>query len=40
MLVTTQDGLWPREQAMEVSTLDAQAAAGFLLDRTMSTDVA
>ncbi|MBR7834672.1 tetratricopeptide repeat protein [Actinospica durhamensis] len=40
VLVTTQDGLWPREQAMEVSTLDAQTAAGFLLDRTMSTDAA
>jgi Tetratricopeptide repeat/NB-ARC domain len=39
VLVTTQDGLWPREQALEVSTLDAQAAAEFLLNRTMSTDV-
>jgi hypothetical protein len=39
VLVTTQDGLWPREQAMEVSTLDARTAAEFLLNRTMSTDV-
>jgi hypothetical protein len=39
VLVTTQDGLWPREQAMEVSTLDAGTAAEFLLNRTMSTDV-
>ena len=38
VLVTSQDGLWPREQALEVSTLDAQAAAEFLLNRTMSTD--
>ena len=38
VLVTTQDGRWPREQAMEVSTLDARTAAEFLLNRTMSTD--
>jgi molybdopterin-guanine dinucleotide biosynthesis protein A len=38
VLVTTQDGVWPREQAMEVSALDAQAAVEFLLNRTMSRD--
>jgi len=40
VLVTTQDGHWPREQALEVPTLDVRAAVGFLLDRTMSRDVA
>jgi hypothetical protein len=40
VLVTTQDGHWPVEQAVEVPALDQDAAAGFLLDRTMSADVA
>lgn len=38
VVVTTQDGHWPVEQAVEVTALDADAAAGFLLDRTMSAD--
>jgi hypothetical protein len=38
VLATTQDGHWPTEQAVEVTALDAEAAAGFLLDRTMSAD--
>ncbi|WP_194924122.1 FxSxx-COOH system tetratricopeptide repeat protein [Catenulispora pinisilvae] len=38
VLVTTQDGHWPSEQAVEVTALDAEDAAGLLLDRTMSTD--
>jgi hypothetical protein len=38
VVVTTQDGHWPIEQAVEVTELDAEAAAGFLLDRTMSAD--
>lgn len=38
VLVTSRDGHWPSEQAVEVTALDAQAAAEFLLDRTMSAD--
>ncbi|WP_370376240.1 tetratricopeptide repeat protein [Catenulispora sp. GAS73] len=40
VLVTTQDGHWPREQVLEVFPLDALAAVDFLLDRTMSNDLA
>jgi putative transposase len=39
VLVTTQDGHWPAGQAVEVPALDRDAAAGFLLDRSMSADV-
>jgi Tetratricopeptide repeat len=40
VVVTTQGGHWPMEQAVDVPTLDLQAAVEFLMDRTMSADVA
>ena len=40
VVVTTQDGHWPSEQAVDVPVLDVQAAARFLLDRTTSADLA
>ncbi|MBO0803218.1 MAG: tetratricopeptide repeat protein [Nocardiopsaceae bacterium] len=38
ILVTTQSQHWPPDQALEVPTLDAEAAVSFLVSRTGSTD--
>ena len=38
VLVTSQSPLWPPGQALEVPVLDAQVAAGFLVNRTGDPD--
>ena len=38
VLVTSQNQNWPRGQALEVSVLDAEVAAGFLVSRTGDAD--
>jgi hypothetical protein len=38
VLITTQNQLWPRGQALDVPVLDAEVAAGFLVSRTGDAD--
>jgi Tetratricopeptide repeat len=38
VLITSQSGLWPLGQALEVPTLDTETAAGFLIARTGDPD--
>ena len=38
VLITSRNALWPPKQAVEVPVLDADAAAGFLVDRAGDPD--
>jgi len=38
VLITSRDALWPAKQAVEVLVLDADVAAGFLMDRAGDPD--